>query len=63
MISHRQMNRQGCKAWIEEDNRPDIDFARRNVRRQELERRLRGMPGLAGRAVRKGRRILAALSH
>ena len=63
MIAHRQMNRQGCKAWLEEDNRADIDFARRNVRRQALERRLHGAVNLPGRAVRKGRRILAALSR
>ena len=63
MIPHRQMNRQGCAAWLEEDNRADIDFARRNLRRQALDRRLLGAPGLAGRAVRKGRRILASLSR
>jgi hypothetical protein len=61
MISHRQMNRQGCKAWLEEDNRADIAFARRNLRRQALDRRLLGAPSLAARAVRKGRRILASL--
>ena len=63
MIPHRQMNRQGCKAWLEEDNRADIEFARRNVRRQALERRLFGVTSLPGRAVRKGRRILASLSR
>jgi 4Fe-4S single cluster domain len=63
MISHRQMNRQACKAWVAEDNRDDIEFARRNVRRQAFERRLHGVPGLAGRAVRKGRRILASLGR
>jgi len=63
MIAHRQMNRQGCSAWLEEDNRADIDFARRNVRRQAVERRLHGAVNLPGRAVRKGRRILASLTR
>jgi hypothetical protein len=63
MIPHRQMNRQGCKAWVEEDNRADIAFARRNVRWQALERRLPGPASLAGRAVRKGRKILESLSR
>jgi len=62
MIEHRQMNRQGCKAWLEEDNEADIAFARRNVRRQALERRFFGAPSLPGRALRKGRRILASLN-
>lgn len=61
MIQHRQMNRQGCKAWLEEDNSADIEFARRNVKRQALERRLGGAPGLGNRLLRKGRRILASL--
>jgi hypothetical protein len=63
MIPHRQMNRQGCKAWLEEDNRADIAFARRNLGRQAVNRWLLGTPSLAGRAVRKGRRVLAALSQ
>ena len=29
MIAHRQINRQGCKVWLEEDNR--TEFARRNA--------------------------------
>ena len=60
MISHRQVNRHGCKEWLEEDNRADIDFARLNVRRQALERRV---PNLAKRAFRKGRSVLASLSR
>lgn len=63
MVPHRQMNRQGCKAWLEEDNRADIDFARRNVGRQAVERWLLGAPKIASRAVRKGRRILDSLSR
>jgi hypothetical protein len=59
MIPHRQINRQGCKAWLEEDNRADIEFARRNVRRQALARHL---PEVATRAVRTGRRVLDYLS-
>lgn len=59
MIAHRQVNKQGCKDWVEEDNRADIEFARRNVRRQALERH---MPGVALRAARKGRRILDYLT-
>lgn len=60
MISHRQVNRQGCKSWLKEDNRADIEFARRNVRLQALQRRV---PGVAVRAVRKGRRVLASLTR
>jgi hypothetical protein len=63
MIPHRQMNRQACKAWMEEDDSADIEFARRNVGRQAMERRLLNARSLAGRAVRKGRRILASLSR
>ena len=59
MIPHRQINRVGCKEWVEEDNSADIAFARRNVRRQALERRV---PAVAVRAVRKGHRILDYLS-
>jgi hypothetical protein len=63
MIGHRQMNRQACKAWVEEDNRADIAFARRNVRRQALERQLPRATSLARGAVRKGRKILETLSR
>lgn len=59
MVPHRQVNRQGCKSWVEEDNQADIEFARRNVRRQSLERKL---PGVAIRAARKGRRVLDYLT-
>jgi organic radical activating enzyme len=59
MIAHRQVNRQGCKSWVEEDNSADIAFARANVRRQALQRRL---PPLAISAARKGRRILDYLT-
>jgi len=59
MIGHRQMNRQGCKAWLEEDNEADIAFARRNVRRQALKRHV---PPLARAAVRKGRKVLDYLT-
>ncbi len=62
MIAHRQVNRQGCKAWIEEDNQADIAFARRNLRRQAIDRLLLGVPSRAGNAVRKGRRVLDPLS-
>jgi MoaA/NifB/PqqE/SkfB family radical SAM enzyme len=60
MIAHRQINRQGGKAWLEEDNRADIDFARRNVRRQALSKTV---PEVAKRAARKGRRVLDYLSR
>jgi hypothetical protein len=59
MVPHRQVNSQGCKEWVEEDNRADIEFARRNVRRQALERHV---PAAARRAARKGRRILDYLT-
>jgi hypothetical protein len=62
LIPHRQLNRQGCKAWLEEDNRADIAFTRRNLRFQALDRRLLGMPFLAMRCVRKGRKILGSLA-
>jgi hypothetical protein len=65
MVAHRQVNRQAGKAWLEEDNRADIAFARRNLRRQAVDRWLLGTPSLAARAaraVRKGRRALATLS-
>jgi Radical SAM superfamily/4Fe-4S single cluster domain len=59
MVPHRQVNRQGGKAWLEEDNRTDIDFARRNVRRQALAQHV---PEVAKRVARKGRRVLDYLS-
>jgi len=62
MVAHRQVNRQAGKAWLEEDNRADIAFARRNLRRLTVDRWLLGTPSLAARAVRKGRRALATLS-
>jgi|KBSMisStaDraftv2_1062788.scaffolds.fasta_scaffold03161_10 MoaA/NifB/PqqE/SkfB family radical SAM enzyme len=60
MIAHRQINRQGCKAWLEEDNRADIDFARRNVRRQAV---AEYVPEVAKRTVRKGRKVLDYFSR
>lgn len=60
MIAHRQINRQGGKAWLEEDNRADIEFARRNVRRQALSQHV---PEAAKQVARKGRRILDYLSR
>ena len=59
MVPHRQVNRLGRTEWLEEDNRADIEFARRNVRRQALERHV---PPVAMRAARKGRRILDYLT-
>lgn len=59
MIAHRQINRQGGRAWLEEDNLADIAFARRNARHQALERRV---PEVAKRAVRRGRRVLDYLN-
>ena len=59
MVAHRQVNRQGGKDWLEEDNRADIAFAKRNVRLQALRKHV---PGPALTAVRKGRRILDYLS-
>lgn len=59
MVPHRQVNRQGCREWLEEDNSADIAFARRNVRVRALERRI---PRVAARAVRKGRRVLDYLN-
>ena len=61
MIGHRQMNRQGCKDWLKEDNSEDIVFARDHVRRQALERRLLGAPRHARNGMRKARRVLASL--
>ena len=59
MVAHRQVNRQGGKEWLEEDNRADIAFASRNVRLEALKRH---MPGPALSVARKGRRILDYLS-
>jgi hypothetical protein len=59
MVPHRQVNRQGGKAWLEEDNSADIAFARRNIWRQAVGRHV---PPLAKTAVRKGRRVLDYLS-
>jgi MoaA/NifB/PqqE/SkfB family radical SAM enzyme len=59
MIPHRQINRMGGKAWLEEDNRADIEFARRNVRREAL---MQHVPEVAKRAVRKARKVLDYLN-
>jgi len=59
MVAHRQVNREAGKAWLAEDNRPDIDFARRNVRRQAVAQHV---PEVAKRAARKGRRVLDYLN-
>ena len=53
MVAHRQVNRQAGKAWLEEDNRADIAFARRNLRRQAVDRWLLGTPS-AQRARAQG---------
>lgn len=62
MAPHRQLNRQGCKEWLEEDDSAEIAFARRNVRRQSAKRRLLKTPGV-GTAIRRARTILAPRGH